>query len=349
MLYPMWRLGPKPPGSFINAQKGVSRLKFLSTPLLLALLCGAVNTLQASCGSATCPLNGYHYLTRGWLRLTLAHEYINQDQIYVGSSLSFVGALPNPHDEVQTLNERNIVTLQYGLSDAFAVNVEVPFIHREHSHFAEGTIESFAFSGLGDIVLAGQYAVLVPADEFAPSLSFQIGAKLPTGVTSATSTAGERAEVTIQPGTGSLDGIFGVNFRQTMASVPDLSGEFSALPLIAGVSYQVNGRGTHDYRVGNTLQANVGTEYQFLKRAALLVQANALVREYADVGTTGEFRQNTGGTWIFISPGARLHLSDAFSAYGFVQIPVYRDVHGIQQSARFNLQFGLSASLALLE
>jgi hypothetical protein len=324
-------------------------MKFITMTFVLVFSFGIVNNLQASCGSATCPLNGHHYLRRGWIHLMLTHEYINQDQIYVGSSRSFVGALPNPHDEVQTLNEQNIFSIQYGLSDVFAVNVGLPFIHREHRHIAEGKTETFNFSGLGDIILTGQYAVLVPSEEFAPYLSFQVGAKLPSGMTNATSTEGEEAEVTIQPGTGSLDAIFGLNYRQTIFSVPTVSGEFSALPLVLGVSYQVNGKGTNDYRLGNTLLAHFGTEYQFLKRASLLLQANAMVRDFADVGSTGEFRQNTGGTWIFVSPGLSLQLSDAFSAYTYVQIPVYRNVHGIQQTAKVNFQFGISASVGLLE
>lgn len=324
-------------------------MKFTTTAFILALLFGNTSNLQASCGSATCPLNGHHYLKSGWLHVMLSHEYINQDQIYVGSSRSFVGALPNPHDEVQTLNERNILSAQYGVSDAFAVNVELPFIHREHRHIAEGSTESFNFSGIGDVIVSGLYALLLPSDEFAPYLSFQGGAKLPSGLTDATSTEGEPAEATIQPGTGSVDAIVGLNYRQTIFSTPTFSGEVSALPLVVGATYQLNGKGTNDYQLGNTFLVHVGTEYQFVKKASFLFQANGMFRDYANVGSTGEFRENTGGTWIFVSPGLSLQPSDAFSAYVYVQVPVYRNVHGIQQTAKFNLQFGVSASIDLLE
>ncbi len=292
-------------------------------------------------------------LPPGWLQLGFSNEYINQDQIYVGSSKSFVGALPSHHDEVQTLNERTVFNIQYGITDGLGLDIHVPFIHREHSHIGhengQDVWELWNFSGLGDMIVSAQYAVLVPSAEFQPYLSFLIGIKLPTGVTRLKNAEGEEAEVTIQPGTGSLDGLFGVNYRQTLFSVPTISGAYSALPIIVGISYQLSGKGTDDYRFGNTLLVHLGTAYQFINRASVLLQVNGRFQGFADVGTTGEFRENTGGTWIFISPGLSGQLTDVFSAYTYVQIPLYQNVHGIQQTAKFNLQFGLSASVGLLK
>jgi hypothetical protein len=324
-------------------------MTFIKFAFVLLLSTAVVSKVYASCGSATCPLNNHHYLTAGWIHFMLAYEYINQDQIYVGPSPSFVGALPNRHDEVQTINQRSIFDIQYGISDVIAFNVEVPFIHRNHSHIAEGQTESFNFSGLGDIIVGGQYALLLPSAEFDPYLSFQVSVKLPSGVTDATSTEGELAEVTLQPGTGSHDAIFGVNYRQSLFSVPTLSGEYGALPLTAGVSYQISGKGTNDYRFGNTLLVYVGTQYELSNQISVLLQVNGMFRGFASIGTTGEFPQNTGGTWIFVSPGLSLHLSDALSAFGYLQLPAYLNVHGIQQTSRFNLQFGLSADIDLFE
>ena len=153
----------------------------------------------------------------------------------------------------------------------------------------------------------------------------------------------------MQPGTGSVDGIFGVNYRQTVFSVPTFSGSFSALPLIAGITYQANGKGTEDYRFGNALFLNVGTAYQFVNRASLLFQMNGRFQGFSDVGTTGEFRENTGGTWIFASPGLSVRLVNELSAHVFAQFPVYQNVNGIQQTAGFNLEFGVSFDVDLTD
>jgi hypothetical protein len=306
----------------------------------------------ASCGAATCPLNKYHYLKAGWIGLNIVHEYINQDQIFVGSSKSVVGAIPGDHDEVQTLNERSVLQLQVGILDRLGLSVDVPFVHREHSHIAHHPAgdewESWNFSGLGDLVGTAQFALVVPSAEFEPYLSLIGGVKLATGVTDVRNVAGEEAEVTIQPGTGSVDEFIGLNYRQTLISVPTISGQYSALPLALGVTYQFNGAGRDDYRAGNVLLAHVATSYQLARRASVLLQANGKFQDYADVGSTGEPRSNTGGTWIFLSPGIGLQLSDALAGSFYIQIPVYQNVHSIQQTAKFNLLFGLSFGFDLL-
>jgi hypothetical protein len=146
-----------------------------------------------------------------------------------------------------------------------------------------------------------------------------------------------------------MDGIAGLYYRQTIASVPMVSGEFSSLPVIAGLSYQFNGDGTSGWRFGNTLLAHIGTSYQFSSTANFTLQVNGRFQGFADVGATGEPRENTGGVWIFASPGLNLQLNETFSAFGVLQIPIYENVHGIQQSATVNVQFGVSANFGLFD
>lgn len=312
----------------------------------------------AGCGSATCPLNTHRYLNAGWLSINVAREYINQDRIFLGSSLSSIGAFRQAgqeHDEVQTLNERDILQLQLGITERAGFNIELPFIRREHGHInlEENKWQSWNFNGLGDLIVSGQYAVALPSNVYEPYVSFLLGVKVPTGVTDIKNAEGEEAEVTIQPGTGSYDLIFGANYRQAMLSVPTILGElYSELPLIIGATYQANGKGKDDWRFGNTFIVSLGTAYQFVKRASLLLQFNGKFQERADVGNVNPADVppgNTGGSWVFVSPGLNFQISDALSAYSYFQIPVYQKVNGIQQTAAVNLQFGLSANFGLLD
>ncbi len=328
----------------------------LSTKSLLivgaACIIGIPFDCLASCGAATCPLDNHQYLRAGILSIGWSHEYINQDQIYIGSSLSYVGAIQNGHhDEVSTLNERDVLQFQSGLTGALGLGVSLPFIHREHQHIGhEGggnTWEGWDYSGLGDMTISLQYAIINRHAEFSSTLDILAGAKLSTGVTNERNAEGEEAEVTIQPGSGSRDIFLGMNFRQTLLSVPMISGAYGALPLTLGVLYQLNGEGKDGYRFGNALQAHIGSSYQFAERASFLLQVNGKFQDYADVGTTGEPRENTGGTWLFLSPGLGVQLSDAFSGSMYYQTPVYQNVHGIQQTAKFNLLFDLRYQIDL--
>ncbi len=321
---------------------------------LVILLALSLNSsgIHASCGAASCPLNLHRYLKRGWLQIGLTHEYINQDELFVGSDRAFVGAIPRHHDEVQTLNQRTVLNLQYGVSDAIAVKILLPFIHREHTHIhhhqGEDLWEQWNFTGLGDITATGDFVVVLPKEPFDPYVSFSVGAKLASGVTNAVNAEGESAEITIQPGTGSVDGLVGLNYRQALVSVPTLTGTYGSVPLSASLLYQFNGRGRYDYRFGNSLLAHVGTGYQLVDRASVLFQLNARFQGFADVGRSGEPREDTGGTWIFASPGLDVQLGNTLRAHAYVQIPLYQKVHGIQQTARLNLLFGLSYDVPLL-
>ncbi|MGH8005111.1 MAG: hypothetical protein ACRECJ_10370 [Limisphaerales bacterium] len=306
--------------------------------------------VEASCGASICPLDLHKSVQARRLRLTLSHEYINQNRINVGSKKSIVGALPNPHDEVKTINQRTLLQAQYGISNSFGMNVELPYIIREHSHIEDGSLETFNFEGFGDASVSGQYgfnfgSVISPA-----RIDFLAGIKIPTGLTSAENEDGEKAEATIQPGTGSWDGIFGANLQLPIFTVPSVAGGlYGNLPLNAGISYRLNGKGTEDYQFGNQVLAHVGTEYQMFSRLSLLFQVNGRWQDFADIGATGEFRSNTGGTYIFASPGLSFHVNNDVSAYSYAQIPVYQKVNGIQQVAKLNLQFGLTANLNLLQ
>ena len=108
------------------------------------------------------------------------------------------------------------------------------------------------------------------------------------------------------------------------------------------MTYQFNGTGTDGYKFGNTFLLHVGTQYQFAKKMSVLFQANGRFQDFADVGQTGEPRENTGGTWIYLSPGLGIHFTDTFHSNAYIQLPVYQNVHGIQQASAYNLFLHLS-------
>ncbi|MBI1807903.1 MAG: hypothetical protein HYR76_12730 [Ignavibacteria bacterium] len=102
-----------------------------------------------------------------------------------------------------------------------------------------------------------------------------------------------------------------------------------------------------DYQFGNAFHAHLGTSYQLADHANVLLQVNGRFQNFADVGSTDEPGDNTGGTWIYFSPGIGLQLNDALSSVVYVQVPIYQNVHGIQQTAKFNLSFGLTYNFDL--
>ncbi len=321
--------------------------------LLAALTITLIGQTFGSCGSSNCPLYNFHYNLQGGLHLRLYNEYINQDKVYLGSKLSAIGAVSEDHDEVSTLNSITAFQAGYGITDRLDIGFILPYIHREHNHIhhedGQANWENWNFSGMGDILLTGNYSVILPSMEKEIYFGITAGVKLPTGVTNAVNAEGETAEVTIQPGSGSLDEIIGANFRCPLFTIQTAEKDvYSDIPLIIGVSYKISGKGTDDYKFGNSLLVTAGTSYQFTKKAGVTLQFNVRNQDFADTGMTGEPRENTGGTWMYLSPGLNLNITDNLALFGIIQLPVYINVHGLQQASSFNAQIGISANTTLL-
>ncbi len=304
-----------------------------------------------SCGSASCPLYINNPFLKGIFFFGLSYEYINQDEIFVGSNKSFVGAIPEEHNEVSTLNQIANFSAGYTFNDFLTFNMILPFIHREHLHIHsdDGEPERWNFSAIGDLTMLSNFS-LYNDDDSRSFLNFNAGIKLPTGVTDIKNDEGEEAEVTLQPGSGSVDYLIGATYFRNLASVPVLSGtKYSELPLVLNVSYKINSKGTDDYKFGNALSIHLSTAYRFIERLSLLLQVNARFQNKADVGTTGEPKENTGNQLLFLSPGLKIHILDNLSLSSFIQIPLFQHYNGIQQAATFNLQFSVLQEIDFLD
>src|SRR5258706_3744826 len=105
--------------------------------IIAAFLVGvfsAANNAQASCGSATCPIDSLS-LDRGgagWVRIGYAFEYINQDQPRIGKSKASIGEIPGDHDEIYTVNRVHRLNASLGLTDRLSADVLLPFVLRSH-------------------------------------------------------------------------------------------------------------------------------------------------------------------------------------------------------------------------
>ena len=52
--------------------------------------------------------------------------------------------------------------------------------------------------------------------------------------------------------------------------------------------------------------------------------------------------EDTGGTFVHLSPGINVALSEKTQLYGFVQVPLYQRVNGVQLTADWSVAAGLS-------
>ncbi len=307
------------------------------------LVLGAVaGEAGASCGSAFCMVNTNWNLqgiaAEPGLRLDLRYEYINQDQPRSGSEKVTVGQIPRDHDEVKTINRNYLATLDYTFNDQWGVAATVPWVDRFHSHLDNDTgvpvPEQWDFSRLGDIRVLGRYQLSSENREHA-SLSYyglNFGLKLPTGKWDVVNADGEPAERTLQPGTGTTDALLGAYYSQ-------LLGHSNSSWFVQAL-WQAPLNSREDFRPGQRISIDLGYTYGASDRIGLMIQLNAL-HKARDSGAQAE-PEDSGGNFLFVSPGINVALSRNFQLYGFVQLPVYQYVNGVQLTADWAAMAGIS-------
>src|SRR5258706_11242408 len=182
-------------------------------------LCALAVDANASCGSAFCIINTDWTSQGAWsepgLRFDLRYEYIDQDQPRHGTDRVGVGAIPAHHDEVYTRNNNWFATVDWNVAPAWSVSMVLPYIDRDHYHIhnqqGEKLDERWHLTGVGDMRVMGRYQLSPSPDPARPtSTGLYFRLKLPTGKHDQANDEGEVAERSLQPGTGTTDGVLGL-------------------------------------------------------------------------------------------------------------------------------------------
>jgi hypothetical protein len=300
-------------------------------------------TAAASCGSAFCTINTSWDAHGAWLepglRADLRYEYIRQDQPRTGTRDIAVGEVHRHHDEVLTINRNLLGTLDCTFNQDWGVNVLVPIVDRRHehihNHMGAQIPESWDFTEPGDVRVVARRRLASTEDSAATSVAtsgLNFGLKLPTGKTDVRNADGDPAERTLQPGSGTTDAVLGAYYSQALPT-RNLSWFVQALAQLP-LNYH------EDYQPGNRVSIDTGLRYDAGDRLGLMVQLNALFKA-RDKGGEAE-PEDTGGKFLFVSPGLSYALTRQFQAYGFVQLPIYQNVNGVQLVAKYSAVVGLN-------
>lgn len=304
-------------------KRSISRFAAFALTLAIAL------PAAASCGSAFCSINTSWDVQGGWsepgARLDLRYESIAQDRPRSGGNAVAFGQIRRHHDEVSTRNKNWFGTFDYAFNADWGVSVSAPLVERQHLHIhnhgGQQLPEAWDFRAMGDTRVLARYQ------------GFNFGLKLPTGRIDLRNADGALAERSLQPGTGTTDALLGAHmahdlpqhnlswFAQGMLQLP--------LNIRAG------------YRPGRRLGLDTGLRYDLGDQWSLMLQVNAVLRG-RDSGVEAE-PIDTGGSAIWIGPGASYAATRDIRVYGFLQLPLTQHVNGVQITARKAAVVGLSA------
>ncbi len=259
--------------------------------------------------------------------MDLRTEYVRQDTLRAGTAKVEPAGEPDTHDEARTLNRNVLASFDYSWNEKWGTSVQMPWISRFHEHVFNDPVdgptpEQWRFQRMGDIRVTGHYQFIgLPEHDHAAGVQF--GLKLPTGSTTLTNVDGERAERTLQPGTGTTDLILGAYYHAPVGQGS------SSWFLQAMVVSPLNSK--EDFRPGVQATVSTGLNCALNNTASALLQFN-LVHKARDRGAQAE-PQDSGNHQAFVTPGISVAVSRDARVYGFVQIPVYQYVNGTQLTA----------------
>lgn len=309
--------------------------------IVSSLLIASPALACSSCGCTLSPIwENQGMTTQAGLRVDLRYDYINQDQLRhgsgVASSADVANALANgsvEETEQYTRNHYYTLGLDYMVNRDWGVNLQVPYVDRNHATLGLGdTSNTYSHTqSLGDIKLIGRYQGLFPDAK----TGLMLGMKFATGNTddlfSSGPGVGSPLDASLQPGTGSTDLIVGAYHFDTLTPTIDW---------FAQGLYQIAMSTRNDYRPGNAINLNLGMRYTGFGKVMPQLQINAQARQ-SDSGLSSD-PLNTGGKLAYLSPGVTVKVSDQVKVYGFVQLPVYQYVEGLQLTPRWNASLGVN-------
>jgi hypothetical protein len=279
----------------------------------------------------------------GW-SAAASFDVIDQNRLRAGkTNLDLAGAqaILNPGSntgnevELQTLTRTTTLQADYGSAD-WGVSIQVPFVYRYHTTYQDGTPAGYnfnQFNALGDARVMARYAGF-SRDE---STGLLFGIKLPTGSTTEpfNGDLGGTVDPSLQPGTGSTDVLLGGYY----------AGQDERLGWFAQGLWQHALASQYGYTPGDALTLNLGLRYAEMGQALTpLLQLN-LIHRNTDSGvnasTSFDGTPLTGGNLAYLAPGVSWLIGSGFSAFGYVQVPVYQDVKGVQLTPRYIFSTGI--------
>ena len=321
----------------------------------LSLVVGMVLMTSAdagACASCGCTLSSMQFSDVQGLTVDLRWDFINQDQLRTGTgTISPVDASKivnnNGPQEVEQYTINNYVTLgiDYVITHEWGVNVQVPYIDRSHETLGTnsngiiggpggGQYESHT-DNFGDIKVIGRYQGFTPQH----NLGILFGLKLPTGNYTLTGTSTDPTapgpvpiDRGLQPGTGTTDVIVGAFYNDILS---ENFGYFTTA-LFQAALYSKD-----QYRPGDGVNLNAGLRYLSFPVRGVVPQVQLNFRFVERDSGLNADTVSTGGTLLYISPGVTVPVTDQFLVYGFVQVPVYQNLNGVQLAPHYTTSVGV--------
>ena len=312
-------------------------MKKISFAAVLAATTFGLGGYALACSGCGCSLNTDDVTQgggSGW-HIDERFDYIDQNRLQIGGNR--VGAQdPTTGTEVQkyTLSVFYTTTIDYEAEGPWGINLAIPVQYRIHSTLnnSDWTPVKSNWNDLSDIRLIGRYTGLTDAKD----IGLQFGMKFPTGRTTEAFTSGNSAQIGngvdrgLQPGTGTWDALLGFYKNGQITET---------LHWFTTAQWQKPLTEYNDFAEGQKLTGTIGVRYVFNQYLTPQLQVNVQNR-WRDHGGQAD-RANSGGEVINLSPGLFVNIREDTSIYGFIQVPIYQRVGGLELVPDYTASLGV--------
>jgi hypothetical protein len=274
--------------------------------------------------------------------------------------------VPNPGEKLDSSITQ--VFLGYNFTPDIGVQVNLPIIYRGYRRLEEGELRSGSESGIGDLVVLGQYVPFHAVGERG-LMRFTVfgGLKLPTGdpdrleeELSEEHDHEVSADDLFPPGFGrrsglgsvaheeSESGIHGHDLALGSGSVDGIVGgeiyaNFDRFFWTTGVQYKITTEGSFDYQYANDLTWIAGPGYYpYLDDDMTLgIQAVLTGETKGQDELDGEKLDDTGITALYLGPALRFSFGTSLAAELMGDLPVLQNVTSLQIVPDYRIRAGL--------
>ncbi len=198
-------------------------------------------------------------------------------------------------------------------------------------------------SGLGDLILLGQYRLL-GGSEALQALYVGVGVKVPTGKTDL-EYDGLLLNPDLQPGTGAWDGVFSLLYTKSGLWHHNSNLQLSATYRITSEAQRFSN--TQAYRFGPEilLQAGLSQKISLGNQQIIpIILLRYRHTRYDELNQSQAF--NTGGQWLNAGGGLQWQVSPNIGVQANALFPLFRQLEGTQLTSSWRLSLGLNISLS---
>lgn len=274
---------------------------------------------QGCCTVSANTFGGYErgVSQKGEMKVSLGYVENQLNSTYKG-----INKIDDPLGRKSSVTLYNL-ELEYGLTEnvSLMVTAGITVKKRETLIFDEKNNKEkilFNGNGLGDVTILAKYSLITPSIISPLGLSLGGGVKLPVGKNDIKD-KGSRLPLDLQPGTRSTDVLFWSNFYKGFFPI--------GISFNSSFLYRYNGSNLDGYRFGDEYIFSVNGNYSPLE--FLTVSLGVKSRFSDDDFWGGRFLPSTGGVYHDIIP-ALTYYEGNFEVRFFYQLPIYRNVKGIQ-------------------